>query len=72
LRTTDWSVARVCIAVGLSGVGSFTTSFGRFFGMSPTAYRASFPSARRHVWLPLCVIKEYGRPEYRTNREDNR
>src|SRR5437762_13218734 len=45
LRTTDWSVADVCVAVGLSSVGSFTTSFGRMFGKSPTAYRASFPPA---------------------------
>ena len=72
LRTTDWSVARVCVAVGLSGVGSFTTSFGRAFGMTPTAYRDSFPSAQRHVRLPLCVVKEYGRPQYRTNREDSK
>src|SRR5947207_4676199 len=29
LRHTDRSVAEVCFAVGLSSVGSFTTSFGR-------------------------------------------
>src|SRR6476661_9100850 len=38
LRTTDWSVARVCTAVGLTSVGSFTTSFGRMFGASPSSY----------------------------------
>src|SRR5690349_22455912 len=43
LRDTDWSVARVCCAVGLTSVGSFTTAFGRAFGRSPAAYRASFP-----------------------------
>lgn len=71
LRMTDWSVARICTAVGLSGIGSFTTSFGRAFGMTPTAYRNSFPPSHRHVRLPLCAIKEYGRPRYSTNREDN-
>lgn len=70
LRTTDWSVAQICVAVGLSGVGSFTTSFGRAFGMSPTAYRSSLPPARRHVRLPLCVVKEFGRRTYSTFRED--
>ena len=39
LRTTDWSVARICTAVGLTSIGSFTTSFGRMFGRSPTSYR---------------------------------
>src|SRR3954452_4307872 len=37
LRSTDWSVARICVSVGLSSVGSFTGSFRRTFGMTPTA-----------------------------------
>lgn len=37
LRTTDRSVAEVCLAVGLQSLGSFTTSFKRMFGMTPTA-----------------------------------
>src|SRR3990170_6690248 len=36
LRTTDRSVADICFSVGLSSLGSFTTSFGRAFGVSPT------------------------------------
>src|ERR671930_871481 len=43
LRATDRSVAEVCFAVGLSSVGSFTTSFGRVYGLSPTAYREAHP-----------------------------
>src|ERR1700686_609077 len=43
LRPTDRSVADICFSVGLSSVGSFTTSFTRTFGASPTAYRASYP-----------------------------
>src|SRR3954470_13115940 len=31
LRTADNSVGEVCLAVGLTSVGSFTTSFGRMF-----------------------------------------
>src|SRR5215212_6219247 len=34
LRTTDRSVADVCLTVGLASIGSFTTSFGRAFGCS--------------------------------------
>src|SRR6516165_10487538 len=43
LRTTDRSVADICCSVGLRSVGSFTTSFTRTFGVSPTTYRANFP-----------------------------
>src|SRR3954464_2609538 len=45
LRSTHRSVAAICLAVGLRSVGSFTTSFTRTFGASPTTYRASFPPA---------------------------
>src|SRR3954452_11014893 len=45
LRNTDRSVAEICFSVGLSSVGSFTTSFTRTFGEPPTAYRGRFPPA---------------------------
>src|SRR4051795_6957308 len=41
LRNTDQSVVEICLEVGLQGVGSFTTSFKRMYGMTPTAYRAA-------------------------------
>ena len=49
LRTTDWSVARICTAVGLSSIGSFTTSFRRMFGVPPQAYRAGHPDPAAHA-----------------------
>ncbi len=70
LRTTDRSVNDVCLAVGLQSLGSFTTSFTRTFGMSPTAYRAAHPPATAHMVVPACVVRVYGRPERRTFRED--
>jgi len=70
LRTTDWSVADVCMGVGFSSVGSFTTSFGRMFGKSPTAYRACFPPAAAWAVIPACFVRAYGRPKHRTFRED--
>ena len=45
LRNTDRSVTEICFSVGLQSVGSFTTSFKRTYGMTPTAYRAAFPPA---------------------------
>jgi AraC-like DNA-binding protein len=70
LRTTDRSVADICFSVGLQSVGSFTTSFSRTFGKSPTAYRAAFPPAAAHAVVPACVVRAYGRPQHRTFRED--
>ena len=71
LRNTDRSVAEICLDVGLTSVGSFTTSFTRMFGSSPTAYRAAHPPARAHAVVPSCVVRAYGRPQHRTFREDN-
>ena len=70
LRTTDRSVVDICFSVGLRSLGSFTTSFTRTFGMSPTAYRAAFPPAADRALIPTCVLRVYGRPQNRTFRED--
>jgi len=70
LRTTDRSVADICIAVGLDSIGSFTASFRRMFGRTPTAYRAAFPPAADRALIPACVLRAYGRPQHRTFRED--
>ena len=66
LRNTDRPVTEICFAVGLSSLGSFTSSFRRVYGTTPLAYRDSFPSARRHIRVPACVAQAYGRPMNRT------
>ena len=72
LRSTDRSVADICLSVGLVSVGSFTTSFTRTYGVSPTAYRAAFPPAADQALVPTCVLRAYGRPQRSTFREDRR
>jgi AraC-like DNA-binding protein len=62
LRTTDRSVADICLTVGLCSVGSFTTSFGRAFGVSPSVYRAAHPPAAGRIRVPTCVLQAYARP----------
>lgn len=71
LRSTDRSVTEICLAVGLQGLGSFTTSFKRAFSKTPTAYRAAFPPATSRAVVPACVVRAYGRPQHRTFREDS-
>ena len=70
LRGTDRGVADICFSVGLKSVGSFTTSFTRTYGKSPTAYRAAFPPAADFALLPACVVRAYSRPQHSTFRED--
>jgi AraC-like DNA-binding protein len=70
LRTTDHSVAEICFSVGLQSVGSFTTSFTRTYGMSPTAYRAAFPPAADWARVPACLVHFNERPQRSTFRED--
>jgi AraC-like DNA-binding protein len=72
LRNTDRPVMDICLTVGLRSVGSFTTSFGRTFGMSPTAYRAAHPPAATRARIPTCVLLTYGRPQSSSFREDSR
>jgi len=71
LRATDRSVADVCFSVGLSSVGSFTSSFSRTYGVSPTVYRGRFPPAVLFARVPACMVRAYARPQGSTFREDS-
>jgi AraC-like DNA-binding protein len=62
LRSTDRSVADICLTVGLRSLGSFTTSFGRTFGLTPSAYRAAHPPAAQRARVPTCVLLAWTRP----------
>jgi AraC-like DNA-binding protein len=70
LRTTDRSVTDVCFSVGLQSIGSFTTSFKRTYGVTPSVYRASFPPASASAMVPACVVRFFGRPQHSTSGED--
>jgi AraC-like DNA-binding protein len=68
LRNTDSSIPDICFAVGLRSIGSFTTSFGRAFGLTPAAYRAAHPPAARRARVPTCVLLAWGRPQPQSSR----
>lgn len=70
LRTTDWTVTRICMHVGLSSLGSFSVSFRRMYGRSPSSYRTAHPPAAWRAQIPPCVARAHGRPQVRTFRED--
>ena len=62
LRSTDRTVTEICFLVGLQSVGSFTSSFGRTYGCTPSAYRASHPPAAHQARIPTCLLLAYSRP----------
>jgi len=70
LRTTDRTVADICMTVGFRSVGSFTTAFRRTFGVSPLGYRARYPPAASRARIPACVVLNWGRPTQASPRRD--
>jgi AraC-like DNA-binding protein len=70
LRNTDYTFARICVTVGLSSVGSFTTAFRRVYGLKPTEYRAQhLPSLIERV-IPSCIRESVDRPRLSRIQED--
>jgi AraC-like DNA-binding protein len=65
LRRGDLSVTEVCLAVGATSLGSFSTRFTELVGESPSAYRARNHSALAPI--PACWAKLVTRPS--RNRE---
>ncbi|MEU3841822.1 helix-turn-helix transcriptional regulator [Streptomyces sp. NPDC028635] len=60
LRRGDLSVTEVCLAVGCTSLGSFSSRFTQLVGMTPTAYRARPHEAVAQI--PPCVVRRLTRP----------
>jgi AraC-like DNA-binding protein len=68
LRLTELTVTEVCLAVGYTSAGSFSATFKRTVGMSPSEWRAH---ARRQALMdrvPSCFRREWNRPAPRPSR----
>jgi AraC-like DNA-binding protein len=61
LRSRDLSVTDVCLAVGFTSLGSFSTQFRRFVGDSPSAYRER-DGHQELARLPNCYVRMWTRP----------
>jgi AraC-like DNA-binding protein len=60
LRRGDLSVTEVCLEVGCSSLGTFSTRFAELVGVPPSAYRRS--AADAVAGMPPCVAKQVTRP----------
>jgi transcriptional regulator GlxA family with amidase domain len=71
LRTTDRTVLDICLDVGFASVGSFTTTFRRHCGVTPTEYRRANPGPSPVDLVPHCAVMAWGRvPRDGAFRED--
>ena len=63
LRETDRPVTEICLEVGFASLGTFSRTFTRVLGMSPTAYRAAWRvGAGTAGYVPTCVVMAWTRP----------
>lgn len=61
LRAGELSVTEVCLAVGFTSLGSFSTQFRRAVGDSPSAYRRR-DGHESLAKLPSCYVRMWTRP----------
>ena len=63
LREGETSVTEICLDVGFTSLGSFSRTFTRVVGMSPTAYREAWRTgAGTAGYVPTCVVMSWTRP----------
>ncbi|MCS0605112.1 helix-turn-helix transcriptional regulator [Streptomyces sp. LP11] len=60
LRRGDRTVTEVCLAVGCTSLGSFSSRFTELVGETPSAYRARDHEAV--AVIPSCVARTFTRP----------
>jgi AraC-like DNA-binding protein len=66
LRATNLTVTEVCMLVGYSSLGSFSSKFRSLVGMSPSAYQAEFAAAGvPHI--PGCYVFMHGLSDRRSD-----
>lgn len=61
LRTTEMAVVEICFEVGFTSVGSFTTTFKRHVGVSPTTFRQAYGGPSEADRIPLCFAMAWAR-----------
>ena len=66
LRRGDMSVTEVCMEVGCTSLGSFSTRFTQLVGETPTAYRDRDHGAL--AGTPGCIAKDLTRPRREQSR----
>jgi AraC-like DNA-binding protein len=66
LRATNLTVTEVCMLVGYSSLGSFSSTFRRLVGTTPSAYQSEF-AASGVPPIPGCFVFMHGLSDRRTD-----
>ena len=62
LRSANLTVTEICLLVGFSSLGSFSSRFTELVGCSPTAYRERQVAAGGPPPVPGCFVMAWSRP----------
>lgn len=62
LRSANLTVTEVCVLVGFSSLGSFSSRFSELVGMSPSAYRREQVERGGPPPVPGCFLMAWSRP----------
>jgi AraC-like DNA-binding protein len=72
LRATDRPVTEICLEVGFASLGTFSRTFRRVVGMSPSSYRAAWRAgAGTAGYVPTCVVMAWTRPAAHRDQDRN-
>jgi AraC-like DNA-binding protein len=62
LRSANLTVTEVCMLVGFSSLGSFSTRFSELVGMAPSAFQRASAARGGPPPVPGCFLMDWSRP----------
>ena len=62
LRSANLNVTEVCMLVGFSSLGSFSSRFSELVGQSPSAYQRQQVARGGPLPIPGCFLMDWNRP----------
>ena len=62
LRSANLTVTEVCMMVGFSSLGSFSTRFSELVGMSPRTFQRASAARGGPPPIPGCFLMDWSRP----------
>ncbi len=63
LRSANLTVTKVCMLVGFSSLGSFSSRFSEIVGVSPSIYQRRQVDRGGPSSIPGCFLMDWGRPQ---------
>ena len=71
LRSANLTVTEVCMLVGFSSLGSFSSRFSELVGMTPSAFQRASVARGGPPPIPGCFVMDWSRPRPETGRQES-